>query len=228
MCHCQNGYWMNCYLDPVSTPENEKFISHLWQGLAGGGVGFLGRESSRPNPFLQIIMAGNHLRATLFSATSCCRAILPQDNHVGQSSPQATSYLMVSPSPVLCSGQPDRSTSISRPPAEPSPHPNCSSNREQHLKSFFLQWYFYMFCLVSLNVMLISIWFYYLLCLYWLSKPVGGKYAWSRNYWHLLHSLHQQLYFITPAHFVASGKRAAYRVLDSTLMNQECKASVFV
>ena len=40
-------------------------------GAGGGGVEFLGRESSRPNPFLKKVMLGNHPPATLSSATSC-------------------------------------------------------------------------------------------------------------------------------------------------------------
>ena len=50
-----------------------KKIFYLLQGGGGGGGGveFLGRESSRPNPFLKKVMLGNHPPATLSSATSC-------------------------------------------------------------------------------------------------------------------------------------------------------------
>ena len=89
--------------------------------------------------------AGNHLVPTHSSRWSCWAIIHRQHHVLGQyfpeiimlgNHPRATSYLMVSPSPVLCSA-PDRSTSISRPPAEASPHPKRSSKREQHLKSIF-------------------------------------------------------------------------------------------
>ena len=48
-----------------------KKIVYFLQGEGGGGVEFLGRESSRPNPFLKKVMLGNHPPATLSSATSC-------------------------------------------------------------------------------------------------------------------------------------------------------------
>ena len=94
------------------------FSSHLWQGGGGGGgVKFLGRESSRPNPFLKIIILGNHPPA----ATLWRWAIIPQGNHVWQSSP---GNIISHGSPCFqFFVPPDRSTSISRPPAAGAPHP---------------------------------------------------------------------------------------------------------